>query len=85
MTPFEINLLLSIHVSPAAPRVSDAPIYKGTIDDFLRNGLIVATADTESGYKTTDRGYAHVEQLCSLSWPTQAWIGANGKIIDGLQ
>jgi hypothetical protein len=32
-------------------------------------------------YMTTARGRAHVNQLCALPWPKEAWQNAHGEII----
>lgn len=51
------------------------------IASFLMNGLIEADPHFPGTYKTTERGAAHISQLCSLPWPVKAWVDCNGKII----
>lgn len=78
MTPNDIEILIHCHVCPAPhPRIA----HNGNvITKFIQLGLI-EEADKRNCYRTTSRGAAHVEQLCNLALPTQAWIGADGKVI----
>jgi len=80
MTPNDIEILIHCHVSPAAhPRI-DAPAVKETLESFKRNELVYQ--DAAGVYHTTERGAAHINQLCSTPWPKQAWIDEHGRIID---
>ena len=36
----------------------------------------------EAVYRTTERGRAHIIQLCELPLPISAWIDGDGKLID---
>ena len=49
---------------------------------LMANGLIEPEPGMVGGYRTTDRGRAHMGQLCQTVWPVQAWIGANGKRLE---
>jgi len=81
MTPSEIEILLHCHVCPLPhPRV-DAPAVAGALRDMLIHGLIEGY-DNRGGYRTTARGRAHIEQLCSTPWPTQAWVNVQGELIE---
>jgi hypothetical protein len=33
-------------------------------------------------YKTTERGRAHIQQLCNLPLPSSVWVDSNGKVIE---
>lgn len=79
MTPYEITLLIHFHVSPALYQHVDAPIYQGTVDSFLQNDLI-EQRDGDS-YHTTERGEAHIEQLCKTDWPIRIWANKDGEVI----
>lgn len=37
---------------------------------------------TENKYKTTEKGRAHIQQLCTLPLPSSVWIDSNGKPIE---
>lgn len=53
--------------------------YLGHLADA---GLIERHDDLESGmWVCTEKGKAHVEQLLSLQFPTQAWISASGEVL----
>ena len=78
MTPYEIRLLIHFHTTPAPYKHTDAPIYQPTIDSFVANGLIKKDDDS---YQTTERGAAHIEQLCATPWPVQRWVNQVGEII----
>ena len=79
MTPYEIRLLIHFHTTPSPYEGSDAPIYQPTIDSFIANGLI---EECDGSYQTTDRGAAHIEQLCATPWPIQKWVNQAGNIIN---
>lgn len=83
-TPVTVEVLLHCYVSPNLHPRHDAPSVRQAFKDLSEAGLI-APDDKKplSGiYHTTDRGDAHVHQLCNLALPSQAWVGANGKLID---
>jgi hypothetical protein len=82
MTPNGIQILLHCYYSPTPHPRLHAPAVKEEIQSFLTNGLIESDLDNPGVYRCTPRGAAHVSQLCSLPWPTQAWIGADGKVIE---
>ncbi len=83
MTPNDIDVLLHYYVSSTEhPRIN-SPAVKETIHNFIDNGLIQSTDVVgQHQYETTPKGSAHVAQLCALPWPTKAWIGVVGKVID---
>ncbi len=81
MTPNDIEVLIYCYARPGPhPRV-DAPAVQKALRSFVANGLIEPD-NIRGGYRATDRGAAHIEQLCSLAWPTQVWIGADGRVIE---
>ena len=77
MTPSDIEVLIHCHVSPTRHPRESAPAIRETLRSLVANGLI--RQEDEGHYSTTDRGRAHIEQLCSLPWPTQAWINYKGE------
>lgn len=82
MTPNAIEILLHCYLTPMPHPRRDAPAVQEAIEAFLVEGLIEAEPGSPGGYRTTDRGTAHVKQLCNLPLPEQGWIGANGMAID---
>lgn len=80
MTPSDIEVLLHIHVCPEPHPRESAPAVDAGITRLLGTGLIEPLAVGK--YHTTDRGAAHIRQLCQLPFPTVQWVGANGEIID---
>jgi hypothetical protein len=79
MTPNGIEVLLHCHTSPTPhPRV-EARAVRDALAMLEDDGMIVSAPGTT--YTTTSRGAAHVKQLCRLSLPTQAWIGADGGLL----
>jgi len=79
MTPNDIEILIHCHVSPRPHPRADAIAVKETLRSLETNGLIERRGGGE--YCTTKRGQAHMEQLCGLAWPVEAWVGADGKVI----
>jgi len=80
MTLLEIEVLIHCRVSPTRHPRADAPAVREALTRLENNGLI---ARQEGGfYDTTDRGRAHLKQLCSLPWPIKKWVGYNGEIVE---
>jgi hypothetical protein len=80
MTPNEIEILIHYHVSPAPhPRIDALAVNEAT-RRMVDNGLIEQRED--EGYHTTDRGRAHISQLCTLPWPVAVWADRDGLTID---
>jgi len=83
MTPNDIEILIHCHCCPLPHPRCDSPAVKEALISFVNEGLVyVDDSDEVDTYRTTPRGYAHLEQLCSLELPIQQWIDSNGKIID---
>ena len=81
MTPNYIEVLIHCHTAPCIhPRI-DALVVMGAIEKLLKQDLIFKMGGQEY-YVTTKRGKAHMKQLCDLEIPKQAWVDANGEIID---
>lgn len=79
MTPNDIEILIHCHVSPMPhPRYND---NRGVFDRLVRDELIIGNFENTS-YRTTNKGAAHIQQLCTLPYPKQAWVDAQGEIID---
>lgn len=79
MTPFEINFLLHCYARVDVFPQKDALVMSDTVTKFIADGLIIAT--TPEMWSTTERGRAHVEQLCMLPFPRLEWIGFDGSKI----
>ena len=71
-TPHQTHLLLSIHLYPDTALRSAAS--QGT-QQMVDAGLL----DTK--LNLTDKGRAHVAQICALKAPVEAWVDTNGKLI----
>jgi len=80
MTPNDIEILIHCHVSPTIHPRAGATGVKAALRSMERNGLIEELDGFR--YTTTSRGKAHIEQMCRLKWPVEAWVGADGKIIE---
>ena len=78
----QIKILLHYYSSSVdwefSSTVSDEAVYNLCACDLMRvKEVFVGTTH----YAITKRGVAHVEQLLNLQPPTQAWVGADGKVI----
>lgn len=78
MTPLAIEILLHFHVSPLPHPLSAYPAVADEIESQLRDGLI---EEEKASYRTTERGKAHIRQLCNLPFPTQMWADKDGNKI----
>lgn len=82
MTPNAIEILIHCHVCPLPHPRKDAPAVAEELESMQRNWLIELTPGSRGVFRTTNRGRAHIAQLCSTAWPVQAWIGADGNRIE---
>lgn len=76
LSPAEIKILLHYYAIPGP--------YKGPKNlhfNLQDLGLLAGIGLEEVTYKITEKGKAHVNQLCNLSLPIQGWIGAKGEIL----
>lgn len=79
MTPYEIEILLHHTFSQDPFPRNGALLYVPTVDSLCANGLL---RKMDGGhYEATDRGKAHIKQLCRTPWPIQAWVDKDGKEI----
>ena len=87
MTPYEITILIHCYAR-AGPWIDsgideNAPIFPNTIKMLReRYELIEPASHNPCGWKATERGKAHIEQLCQLPLPQQVWVGADSKVIE---
>ena len=80
MTPYEIEVLLHYHCSNMPFERSSAPIFEETIKWFVLNDILAFT-DEKLIYKVTERGLAHVQQLCDTSLPSKIYVRSDGTKI----
>ena len=78
MTPTDIEALLrcAIHTATMV-----GPHNILALTPLLQKGLIVLVDESSATYRTTDKGDAHIRQMCSLSLPIPVWADAEGNII----
>ena len=79
MSPLALEILLKAYYGSQEPHPSNGTVpYREAVDAFVAAGMIELG---EYGYRTTERGAAHVHQLLALPFPMQGWIGADGRLI----
>ena len=78
MTPTDIEALLrcAIHTATMV-----GPHNIITLAPLLQKGLVVLVDESSATYITTDKGNAHISQLCKLALPVPVWADADGNII----
>ena len=88
-SPCNIEVLLHCYYSPEVHPREDAASVISSYKLLELRGLIepqcfMDEADTTNlnKYRTTERGRAHVQQLCNLPLPSSAWVDSNGKLIE---
>jgi hypothetical protein len=81
MSPSHIEFLLHCYYSPQKHHRIDAPAIQEAIEEFLKDDLIEIEVGEPEIYSTTDRGKAHVRQLCKLPLPTAKWVSFTGSVI----
>jgi len=82
MSPAEINILLSLHYSPAHPE-GDAGFVMSTMNQLGAENLVIRTHPNPQGleFKLTALGNAYVKCLLHMPIPTPDFIDASGKRI----
>jgi len=83
MTPNDIEFLIHCHVSPRVHERIESNAIQETIERFLASALIIQRGPGDKIYYTTDKGAAHLRQLCNLSLPKQVFVDYEGKEIKG--
>jgi hypothetical protein len=88
-SPCNIEVLLHCYYSSEVNPREDAPAVQSSYKLLECYGLIepkcyMVGVDTTnlSKYKTTERGRAHIQQLCTLPLPISVWADGNGKLIE---
>ena len=88
-SPCDLEVLLHCYYSPEAHPREDTPAVQSSYKLLECYSLIEPECFTDgvdttnlSKYKTTERGRAHIQQLCILPLPCSAWIDGNGKLIE---
>ena len=81
MTPLALRILIQFYTSPTSYPNSEFPAIRSEIYNLVFRGLL---ASCGSDYVVTDKGRAHVKQLCELPIPFQrlVWVALDGEIID---
>ena len=78
MTPRDIDILLRCSMNAvrmAGPSTILALTY------LFEKGLVALVDESNETYSTTDKGEAHIHQLCNMGLPVQIWADADGNII----
>lgn len=80
ITPLHIQLLLHYHCN-CEPYSKDnyEHAHSRSVIEFMGHlvvnwGLLVKDASAESGYRTTEKGAAYVDMLCSVPLPVCKWV-----------
>ena len=86
MSPYEIKLLLNIYAVEDWYIGKSEPIFSETLAQFEMWGLIFTATEDLASTKITEKGLAHVSQLCRLPFPKESkqWIDYAGNVIPRL-
>jgi hypothetical protein len=89
ITPAEIEILLYCYHSPEIhPRIDSLCVKSGLANLemclLIEPQVYMSGIDTTnlSTHRTTERGSAHIKQLCSLPLPKHVWANQNGRVIE---
>lgn len=78
MTPYEIEVMLwyNSRCEDHEHMSSNPPIWRPTIDKFLRDGLLQTcnASVTDTCYAITDKGLAYIDHLCAVQVPICKWV-----------
>lgn len=84
-SPCNIEVLLHCYYSPEVHPRENAPAVQSSYELLELCGLIEPVYNEvtiTNKYRTTERGRAHIQQLCTLPLPSSAWVDFNGKPIE---
>ena len=74
MTPNDIEILLHCYSCAAPHPRKSAPSVIDSFENFVANGMLVQDLEYSADgdiYRTTDKGAAHVLNLCNTPMPEQ--------------
>ncbi len=80
MTSLEITILLHCHTRNDEIPYRDLPAVKQVVQALLVDELIKADGD-RCGFCCTEKGKAHVRQLCNVPLPVSQWVDVAGNQI----
>jgi hypothetical protein len=84
-SPCNIEVLLHCYYSSDAHPREDTPGVQSSYRLLELCSLIEPVYNdksSENKYRTTERGRAHIQQLCTLPLPSSVWVDSNGKVIE---
>jgi len=81
LTPLHLRILLHCYISPPDAPFNHAGCSNEYQHDLIEMGLLLFDRIEDASPTATERGKAHIQQLLSLPLPQQAWIGADGAVI----
>lgn len=79
MTPNDIDILIHYHCSSSRHDRFDAPTVQESLIWMVEDDLLEFCSP--DSYRTTEKGKAHVRQLCNLPLPKSVFIDGHGDII----
>ena len=79
-TPNNIEILIHCHCcSSQHPRHNATAVQQGLL--YLANEGLIVRRDKTVTFMTTDKGAAHLSQLCNLEFPRQVWVNNMGIVL----
>lgn len=81
LTPLHLRILLHCYVSPPDVPYSHGGCSNDYQRELIQEGLLLFEHMGDAIPVVTPRGKAHIQQLLSLPLPQQAWVGADGAVI----
>lgn len=85
MTPLKLQILLHYYAMATDYRDGDlsAPAVAEAVQDFLAGDMLQRGENSwGAAYSITERGRAHVENLCRLPFPILRWVPAGSLVGD---
>ena len=75
MTIYEMGILMHYHCRCIDHEDLDRqpPVWKPTIEDFLRRGLLIGISGGNMRYNITERGRVYVKALERVPLPEPSW------------
>lgn len=75
-SPLTINIMLACHVSPEPEGVVGERVWHSEASKIVRAWLLAEGLISMHGlhYRSTERGEAWVESICTTPLPVQKWV-----------
>jgi len=81
LSPSDVEVLIWCHCRPQKHERFNAPAIQESFAMFIRCGMIKENPEEKDVFRTTKKGDAMIDTLCSTPEPILVWVDVNGKVL----